>query len=50
MTPFGFYVKQSPKNKVKIILEKSIDAKEFTTQAQYVNYGEFKLKIEHVED
>ncbi len=49
MAPFGFYVKQLPKNKEKIIVQKSIDAKDFTTQPGYVSYGEFKLKIEHVE-
>ena len=47
--PFGFYVKEQPKNKEKIILEKSIDAKDTSPAPQYIEYGDFKLKIEHVE-
>jgi hypothetical protein len=47
--PFGFYVKQVPKNNVKVILEKTIFSKDVTPYPQYVDYGEFKLKIEHVE-
>jgi hypothetical protein len=47
--PFGFYVKAQPKNKDKVILDKTVDAKENNEHAEYIEYGDFKLKIEHVE-
>jgi len=48
--PFGFYVKQVPSNYHKVILEKTIYSKDVSSYPQYVDYGEFKLKIEHVEE
>jgi len=47
--PFGFYIKQQPRNKEKVIVEQTINSKDVSKYAQYVKYGEFKLKIEHVE-
>ena len=48
--PFGFYVKELPKNKRKIILDKTLDAKETSPHADHIDYGEFRLRIEHVEE
>ena len=47
--PFGFYVKQVPWNYHKVILEKTVYSKDVSQYPQYVDYGEFKLKIEYVD-
>jgi len=48
-SPFGFYVKQVPWNYHKVILEKTVYSKDVSSYSQYVDYGEFKLKIEHID-